>query len=130
MGATDGHAKNFSVFLDPGGGFRSTPLYDVMSTQPLFDTGQPRRNQMRLAMAVGDNRHYRVHDITPRHFAQTAAKAGMYPAVIPDIVEELRSQVPLAIDTVRNALPAVFPQALRDSITGGIEERLQRLTTG
>ncbi len=107
MAATDGHAKNFSVFLHPGGGFRSTPLYDVMSTQPLFDTGQLRRNQMRLAMAVGDNRHYRVHDIMPRHFAQTAAKAGMYPAVIPDIVEELRSQMPLAIDTLRNALPAV-----------------------
>jgi serine/threonine-protein kinase HipA len=35
MGATDGHAKNFSLFLYPGGGFRLTPLYDVMSAQPL-----------------------------------------------------------------------------------------------
>lgn len=48
MGATDGHAKNFSVFLYPGGGFRLTPLYDVMSTQPLLDAGQLRGNQMRL----------------------------------------------------------------------------------
>jgi serine/threonine-protein kinase HipA len=29
-GAPDGHAKNFSVFLRPGGCFRLTPLYDVM----------------------------------------------------------------------------------------------------
>ena len=31
LGATDGHAKNFSIFLLPGGRFRLTPLYDVMS---------------------------------------------------------------------------------------------------
>jgi len=65
MAATDGHAENFSVFLHPGGGFRIAPLYDVMSTQPLFDAGWLRRNQMCFAMAVGDNRHYRVHDIMP-----------------------------------------------------------------
>jgi serine/threonine-protein kinase HipA len=130
MAATDGHAKNFSVFLHPGGGFRFTPFYDVMSTQPLFDTGQVRRNQMRLAMAVGDNRHYRIHDIMPRHFAQTMVRAGTHQTVIPEIVQELRSQMPLAIDTVCNALPSEFPQALRDSITGGIDERSQRLTTG
>ena len=35
--AIDGHAKNFSIFLAPGGGFRLTPLYDVISAQPLLD---------------------------------------------------------------------------------------------
>ena len=34
IGATDGHAKNFSVFLGPGGSFRLTPLYDVLTAQP------------------------------------------------------------------------------------------------
>lgn len=29
LAAIDGHAKNFSVFLHPGGGFELTPLYDV-----------------------------------------------------------------------------------------------------
>jgi serine/threonine-protein kinase HipA len=29
LGATDGHAKNFSIFLGPGGRFSATPLYDV-----------------------------------------------------------------------------------------------------
>ena len=40
MGATDGHAKNFSVFLRPGGRFRLTPLYDVISAQPSVDSKQ------------------------------------------------------------------------------------------
>ena len=29
--AIDGHAKNFSLFLNPGGRFQLTPLYDVLS---------------------------------------------------------------------------------------------------
>ena len=130
MAATDGHAKNFSVFLHPGGGFSLAPLYDVMSTQPLFDTGQFRRNQMRLAMAVGNNRHYRLHDIIPRHFMQTVAKAGMRQEVVTDICDELHSQIPFAIETACNEMPPEFPQALLDSITGGMKERLRRLATG
>jgi len=56
LAATDGHAKNFSVFLTPGGRFRLTPLYDVISAQPSADAGKIQRNQMKLAMAVGKNR--------------------------------------------------------------------------
>src|SRR3954468_9007151 len=77
LGATDGHAKNFSIFLLPGGRFRMTPLYDVMSTQPNVDAGEIRHNRMKLAMAVGDNRHYTIDSIVPRHFLQTAAGAGV-----------------------------------------------------
>ena len=40
MGATDGHAKNFSIFLSPGGRFHMTPLYDVISAQPSVDSKQ------------------------------------------------------------------------------------------
>ena len=29
--AIDGHAKNFSLFLEAGGGYRLTPRYDVLS---------------------------------------------------------------------------------------------------
>ena len=128
MGATDGHAKNFSLFLHPGGGFRLTPLYDVMSTQPLLDTGELRRNQMRLAMAVGDNRHYRVHDVLPRHFVQTAATAGLPRERITEIMHEIELQMPNAIETVCNALPEDFPAQLLDSIVDGIRQRLALVT--
>ena len=36
IGATDGHAKNFSIALTPGGRFTMTPLYDVLTVQPSF----------------------------------------------------------------------------------------------
>jgi serine/threonine-protein kinase HipA len=61
LAATDGHAKNFSLFLGPRGAFRMTPLYDVLSVYPVLGRG---RNQLdprdaKLAMAVvGRNRHY------------------------------------------------------------------------
>lgn len=127
MGATDGHAKNFSVFLYPGGGFRLTPLYDVMSTQLLLDAKQLRRNQMNLAMAVGDNRHYRVHNVEPRHFVQTADRAGMSVKVLTEIVDDLRTRMPAAVEEVCSELPDDFPEELRDSVTLGIEQRLRKV---
>jgi serine/threonine protein kinase HipA of HipAB toxin-antitoxin module len=38
LGATNGHAKNFSVFVLLGGRYHMTPLYDVISAQPSVDT--------------------------------------------------------------------------------------------
>ena len=125
LAATDGHAKNFSVFLYPGGGFKLTPLYDVMSTQPLFEKGQLRRSQMRLAMAVGDSRHYRLHEVGPRHFEQTAARAGMPKATVDGILDELVHALPRAIDTVYESLSAGFPAPVRDAIAEGAHQRLK-----
>jgi len=39
MAATDGHAKNFSIFLRPGDAYASTPLYDVLSIFPYVGGG-------------------------------------------------------------------------------------------
>ena len=103
-------------------------MYDVMSTKPLLDTGQLRRNHMRLAMVVGDNRHYRVHDILPRHFLQSAARAEMPGHAVSEIMEQLCIQKPAAIDSVRDVMPLDFPLQVRDSITEGILHRLRRLS--
>jgi serine/threonine-protein kinase HipA len=127
LAATDGHAKNFSVFLFPGGGFKLTPIYDVMSTQHLFDAGRLRRNDMKLAMAIGDSRHYRLHDILPWHFIQSAAQAGIPAEVVQSIIVELKADMHAAFDAVSNELPAEFPEDLRDSIYNGAIQRLQRL---
>src|ERR1700684_3923621 len=75
MGATDGHAKNFSIFLSPGGRFRMTPLYDVLSAQPSLDANQVQRKKFKLAMSVGKSRHYEISEIMPRYFFQTAEAA-------------------------------------------------------
>ncbi len=68
LATTDGHAKNFSLFLHPHNRFSLAPFYDVMSAQPLYDAKQLSRRQMKMAMAAGTNRHYRVHDIAPPAF--------------------------------------------------------------
>lgn len=39
LGATDGHAKNFSIFLHQNGAYELTPLYDVLSAYPIMGTG-------------------------------------------------------------------------------------------
>ena len=74
LGATDGHVKNFSIFLSPGGRYRMTPLYDVISAQPSVNAGTIRANQFRLAMAVGNTRRYRINTIAARHFIETAQR--------------------------------------------------------
>jgi serine/threonine-protein kinase HipA len=71
LGATDGHAKNFSVLSLPGGRYHIAPLYDVISAQPSVDANQIRHNQFRMATAVGDNWHYIMTTIAGRHFIQT-----------------------------------------------------------
>jgi serine/threonine-protein kinase HipA len=127
LAATDGHAKNFSIFLSPGGRFRITPLYDVISAQPSADAGQIRRNKMKLAMAVGDSRHYAIHTMMPRHFIQSAAQAGIGAAVLEQIFEDIRSRAPKAIEKVKQTLPADFPEEVAISIIGGFNTRLERL---
>jgi serine/threonine-protein kinase HipA len=127
LGAIDGHAKNFSVFLFPGGRFRMAPLYDVISAQPAVDAGQIPRNKMKIAMAVGDSRHYTVDGIMPRHFVQTAAKAGIGTAAVRAIFADLAKQAPAALDQVLAALPKGFPSPVADSIAGGFKTRWRRL---
>lgn len=129
LGATDGHAKNFSIHLFPGGRFRMAPLYDVISAQPSVDAGQIRRNQMKLAMALGDSRHYVVTSIAPRHFLQTAAKAGIGSSVLHAIFDDLHRSARTAVDRVVQSLPAGFPEKVTASIVGGFESRLRLLAS-
>lgn len=127
LGATDGHAKNFSIFLQPGGRFSLTPLYDVMSSQPAMDAGQLRKNQFRLANRVGNSRQYVIDQIMPRHFVQTAENSGLRAAVIERIYTELEESAEAAIDETLAALPNDFPVELADSIVGGMRARLRRI---
>ena len=75
LGATDGHAKNFSIFLNPTG-FRMTPLYDVLSAEPAVKAGQIRWNKNKLAMSFGQNKHYQINSISFRHFEESCAMAS------------------------------------------------------
>lgn len=129
MGATDGHAKNFSIFLLPGGRFRLTPFYDVLSVQPGIDAGQIEKKAFKLAMSVGNSRKYRVGDIHGRHFVETAKEAGLGRSLVSKAIDEIRTRSTKALDSVAVMLPAKFPEAIHESTKDGVIDRLKELET-
>ncbi|HTT82621.1 MAG TPA: type II toxin-antitoxin system HipA family toxin [Rhizomicrobium sp.] len=127
LAATDGHAKNFSVQLSSGGGYRLAPLYDVVSAQPSLDASQIRRNKMKMAMAVGDSRHYAVERISGRHFIQSAAKAGLGKSVALGVIGEVVDTAAGALERVMAKLPKGFPEKIAASVERGVRARVEHL---
>jgi serine/threonine-protein kinase HipA len=127
LGATDGHAKNFSIFVGPGGRFRMTPLYDVLTAQPSLDADQIPRKKFKMAMSVGKNRHYAIHDIMPRHFMQTAGLAGVGTPVMRVIFEDVTANAERQAQAVITSLPNSFPDLLVTSTMAAIKHRTQLL---
>ena len=127
IGATDGHAKNFSVFLRAGGGYSLTPFYDVLTTQPCLDANQITRRQMKLAMFVGNSRHYRIDQIYARHFIQTSDSAGLPREVIQETLEQLIEIAPSAMSELENILPGDFPSEIHTSVANAMKQRLESL---
>ena len=129
LAAPDGHAKNFSLRLLPGGRFRLTPLYDVMSIWPVEGDGanQWSWHKAKLAMAVhGKRKHYAMRDITRRHFSAMAEHCLLGDIATP-IVERLIAMTPQVIESVGAALPAGFQTRVAERILGGLQFAAQRL---
>ena len=129
IGATDGHGKNFSLFLRPQGRFVLTPIYDVLSAQPAFDLGQIPLKHYKLAMSAGTSRHYRLDQIVGRHFVQTGKAAGLGPTVTRRAIEEILERAPKAPGTALAAMPADFADGVHVSIAAAIERRLPHLAS-
>ena len=128
IGATDGHAKNASIFLGPEGRFQLTPFYDVLSAQPSLDSRQIERKQMKLAMSVGDSRHYRVDEIQGRHFLQTAARAGLSRRFAEETLDAVAASAKAAFDVVESQLPVGFPMKIHTSIKIAALQRLELIS--
>lgn len=127
LGATDGHAKNFSLFLRSGGAFQLTPMYDVLSAQPMVDAGHIGRNAFKLSTSIGNSGKYRVNELHGRHFVETGKACDLSQVRISQAIDELREGMVAAIETVNSNLPAGFPPALVASITDGARVRANRL---
>jgi serine/threonine-protein kinase HipA len=121
MAATDGHAKNFSIFLQRGGSYRMTPLYDVLSAWPIIGNGpnqvSPRRAKLAMALR-GKNAHYHLHEIHTRHWQALAQQSGVPGAF--DQMVALVLQVPDALERVATQLPAGFPEPVLTAIRRGM----------
>ena len=131
MAATDGHAKNHSIFLQPGDSYVMTPLYDIMSMWPYFGDGPSRfnRRQAGLAMAMrAKNAHYKLETIQPRHWHQLAMKHGG-PAVW-DAMQALVERVGPALAAVEEKLPRGFPGRTWGAISEGMRTEAHRFVEG
>jgi serine/threonine-protein kinase HipA len=129
IAATDGHAKNFSLQLLPGGRFQMTPLYDILSTYPIQGrkSNQLDPRDAALAMAVeSKNRHYKISEIQRRHWITLAESLGLEADVrelLPRLIERTRA----AVQSVSQRIPPGFPQRLCDSVFEGTRAACARL---
>jgi serine/threonine-protein kinase HipA len=132
--ATDGHAKNFSLFLRPGGGYQSTPLYDVLSAYPVLGEGPGKisMHKVKMAMAVrSKNAHWRMRDILRRHWVALGARHGVVTEgghAVDALIDEVVDDTPAVVQAVRAVLPEDFPQMLTRSILGGLQTAAERLS--
>ncbi len=121
MAAIDGHAKNYSLFIEPEGRFRLTPLYDIMSAYPLMANRQLEPQKIKMAMALsGKNRHYHWHKILPRHFISSAKISGFSMKTAKNIIKQVLESVDEAVESVRADIPEGFPEQIANSIFNGI----------
>ncbi len=120
LAAIDGHAKNFSIFLSPGG-YRLTPLYDVMSAAPYPEFPV---QKVKLAMSLGDKGYYRLSQIQLRHFYQTGQKAGLHEQEMVSIFSDLATRMEDAIaEAVALAAYAGMPESTVAPILAGVSKR-------
>ena len=133
MCATDGHAKNFSLFIRPGGRFQLTPLYDVLSAYPVLGEGPSKisPHRAKLAMAVRTkNAHWKLKDILRRHWVELGTRHGIVTAdgrPAQAVIDDLVAGTPDALARVRAQLPPGFPAEVADSVLGGVQSAAARL---
>jgi serine/threonine-protein kinase HipA len=127
--AIDGHAKNFSLFIESGGSYRMTPRYDVLSAYPVLGHGANKLSphKVKMAMAItGKNRHYRWDDILPRHFIETGAQCGLREDCA-TVIQKMAEATPGVISKIKGILPEEFPESVSEPILTGLEEAAKKL---
>ena len=129
LAAPDGHAKNFSIFLAPGGRFKLTPFYDIISAYPLLDKGEIQPQKLRLTMAaLGANKHYRWRNVLQRHWISTAVHCGFPKEEIEKIMREFATQAEEWTANVRRKIPHDFPKEIAESILQGVLNKCNAIT--
>ena len=128
LAAIDGHAKNFSLFIEPEGKYRLTPLYDIMSAYPLITKKQLQKQKIKMAMALkGENNHYHWYGVQRRHFIGAAKAANFSTEKAETILNEMLDKVEEVIEEVSVQLPSAFPKHISQPIFNGMKLMKQRL---
>lgn len=103
MGATDAHAKNYSILLGAGSTAVLAPLYDVASIAPYQSIAPRRRKPLRAAMSIGGENRFGMLD--NRHLEQLShdenlVTAGVTLEWITSSAERMATQMPAAFQSV------------------------------
>jgi serine/threonine-protein kinase HipA len=132
LAATDGHAKNYSLRILPGGRYQLTPLYDVLSAWPVIGkkANEIPLEKVKMAMAVpGERPHYLWKSIQRRHFEALGKKLGLG-AETATLIDELAARTEDVASQVDRALPRGFPQSLAERVFAGLRQSARLLTSG
>lgn len=131
-GATDGHAKNFSLFLLPGGSYRLTPFYDIISAFPVLGGTGLHLRDLKLSMGLNatKGRKTEINAIYPRHFLATAKAVNFPREQMLAILGEFADRVPQAIESARRTLPSDFSAHVWRAITENMLKLHARLQQG
>lgn len=129
LAAPDGHAKNFSIFLEKDGTYRLTPLYDVLSAWPVIGEGANgfQWKKVSMAMAVrATNAHYRIAEIQRRHWNEVA-KRNAVGSDLEETIQRFIARAPHAVEEVAAQLPDGFPADVAGAIFDGIARQVRNL---
>ena len=130
LAATDGDGKNFSIAHLPGGRYRATPIYDVLSAHPVIGRGKSQipPAKAKLAMAVrGSTNYYLIEKIQRRHWIAQAQQVGLGAEAAERLIEEVVESTETVIDTTAGQLPGKFPRDLAEAIFDGMRRLSAKL---
>lgn len=127
LGAIDGHAKNFSIYLKQGGRFKLTPVYDVISAYPIAEKRQIEYRDLKMAMALhGKNCHYKWYEIMPRHWFEESKRVDFPESEMQAIIDQTLSKIEDVIAEVNSKLPDKFPNNIASPIFEGMRKMAKR----
>ncbi len=129
LAATDGHAKNFSLFIEADGGYRLTPFYDILSMYPVIGGKGLNIRDAKLAMGLkaAKGKKYQINQIFPRHFILTAKAVGFDTGIMMEMMRDIADKVEAVVVKVKAQLPDDFPPHIQDSILNGLTDRIKRI---
>jgi serine/threonine-protein kinase HipA len=125
IGASDGHAKNFSLRLGRRGRFRLAPIYDILSIAPLVRAGRLQRKRYRLAMSIDGQ--YGIDEIVPRHFEAEGRAAGLPRGRALELLRDMADRLGPALDRALLAVGDQVPEAVSGPIANDATQRAAQM---
>jgi serine/threonine-protein kinase HipA len=125
IGASDGHAKNFSLRLGRRGRFSLAPLYDILSIAPVVRAGRLQRKRYRLAMSI--NGHYGIDEIVPRHFEAEGRAAGLPKGRALELLQDMTDRLGPALERALHAVGNQVPETVSEPIASDAMQRAAQM---